>query len=476
MLDFLECSLSSFRACFSRERTFRTFVILVLSLILREDHLGVTSAIRALALDPGLYHCILHFFRSKAYTTESLRGCWCRLVSSSPLLLKVDGRIVLAGDGVKQSKEGYHMPGVKKLHQESEDSSKGEYIFGHLFGAVGVMIGNAVRSHCLPLSMTIQDGLQEAAGWEGSGISGESHVVQMIMNGYKAARILGRSILVLDRYFLTVPALRKLSELNGRDGSRVMEIVSKAKKSCVAFEKPVAEGSRKRGRPRKKGAPVKLSALFGEADKFKEVAVSMYGDQRTVRYRSIDLLWGNGLYQELRFVLVIYNGMQSILASTDITLSPETIIELYAHRFKIESSFREFKQQIGGFGYHFWTKALEKLNHFKKKNERDQLAKVTDEKGRRRILAAIDATERFVQLSCIAMGLVQMMALQCEDSGKIQALRYLRTKTNGKISEATMMHYLRKRFFVSLALRPHSFITQYITASQCREECDSEAA
>ena len=35
------------------------------------------------------------------------------------------------------------MPGVKKLHQDSEDSSKGEYIFGHLFGAVGAVISKS---------------------------------------------------------------------------------------------------------------------------------------------------------------------------------------------------------------------------------------------------------------------------------------------------------------------------------------------
>jgi hypothetical protein len=29
------------------------------------------------------------------------------------------------------------MPGIKKLHQESENSSKGEYIFGRMFGGIG---------------------------------------------------------------------------------------------------------------------------------------------------------------------------------------------------------------------------------------------------------------------------------------------------------------------------------------------------
>lgn len=146
MYEFPEASLASFRSCFSREKAFRWFVILIVAFILREDHPGVTSAIRTLVLDPGFYHSILHFFRSDAYRTNGLRNRWYSLVRSSPVLMKEQGRIILIGDGVKQSKEGYYMPGVKKLHQESEDSSKGEYIFGHLFGAVGVLVGNTHQS------------------------------------------------------------------------------------------------------------------------------------------------------------------------------------------------------------------------------------------------------------------------------------------------------------------------------------------
>ncbi|MCG8513845.1 MAG: hypothetical protein MI740_06880 [Halanaerobiales bacterium] len=49
---------------------------------------------------------------------------------------KEDDMTVLVGDGVNQSKEARKMPGVKRLHQESENSSKAEYIFGHLFGGI----------------------------------------------------------------------------------------------------------------------------------------------------------------------------------------------------------------------------------------------------------------------------------------------------------------------------------------------------
>jgi hypothetical protein len=46
--------------------------------------------------------------------------------------------------------------------------------------------------------------------------------------------------------------------------------------------------------------------------------------------------------------------------STSRSLDCETIIWLYAQRFKIEGMFGELKNRLGGFAYHFWTYSLEK--------------------------------------------------------------------------------------------------------------------
>ena len=43
----------------------------------------------------------------------------------------------------------------------------------------------------------------------------------------------------------------------------------------------------------------------------------------------MDLLWGQKLYQKLRFVLVEYDGQRSILVSTDLTPTAVQIIEIY---------------------------------------------------------------------------------------------------------------------------------------------------
>ena len=105
----IEKVLDDFRNLFHRKATYQWFVILVIGFMVRYDHLGVTSVIRALSLDGNCYETMLHFFRSKAYQLSAIRQRWCEVVRGSGLLYQVDGKTVLIGDGVKQSKEAYHM-------------------------------------------------------------------------------------------------------------------------------------------------------------------------------------------------------------------------------------------------------------------------------------------------------------------------------------------------------------------------------
>ena len=342
MLNFIDKVLCHFESCFSRKASFRWFVTITVGFMLRSDKLGVTSVIRDLALSPDSYLSMIHFFRASSWSLDAVRRCWFSAVKAYFPLYEEENFHVLVGDGVKQSKEGRRMPGVKKLFQESENSAKPEYIHGHMFGGLGILAGNAKSWACIPLSIRLHDGLQAACEWEGASISPASHVVKMVGDAYRAAQTFGNCFLLLDRYFLTVPALRTLNALN-RSGTVRLEIVSKAKKSCTAFEKPVPKKPG-RGRPPKKGTSIHLKELFASRkEQFLETQVELYGKLETIRYCHIDLLWGQKLYQELRFVLVEMNGIQSILASTSLELEPLSIIRLYSYRFRIECTFRELK-------------------------------------------------------------------------------------------------------------------------------------
>ena len=358
------------------------------------------------------------------------------------------------------------MPGVCKLFQESENVSKSPYTFGHMFGGLSAVIGNSEAYFSVPVSMDIHHGLDACADWdEDLSYRRTSHVVRMIENGYEAAMTMGKSILVLDRYFMTVPAFTRLQELNKE--KKLLDIVTRAKNNCIAYEEPEASSEKKKGRPRKKGNSLKLKDLFEtrKGDFIKGKAMQ-YGTSEEVSYLCLDLLWGAKFYQKFRFVLVVSHRGNAILVSTDLSLDPIKIIECYAMRFSIESCFRELKHQLGGFYYRFWTSSLPKLNRFKKRTETDNLSKVTDDKARSRVITTVGATERFVLFSCIAIGLTHMISMDETLSKEVDGHRYLRTKARKKISEATVLDYIRGNFFRLLLLSPESEITQIILERQ----------
>lgn len=131
MINEIGLILLMFRECFSRAASFHWFVIVIMGFILRLDRHGVSSIIRWLGLKPSLYTALLSFFRASSWNLKCIQQRWCEIVLSHCPLLTVNGRCLIAGDGIKISKEARKMPGVKRLHQESDNSGKTPAAFGN---------------------------------------------------------------------------------------------------------------------------------------------------------------------------------------------------------------------------------------------------------------------------------------------------------------------------------------------------------
>ena len=463
MWSFIEESLVSFRKYFSRTAAFSWFCILVIGIIIRSDHLGVTSVIRDLNLAYSCYENLIHFFRSSAFSLDDLVDHWYAYVNSLfCAYLYRNERLVFIIDGVKQSKEGHYMPGVKKLANDSDTQSKPQTMHGHMAGMLSLLIGNAEKMAALPLKMTIQDGVRAMSRWAGSGVSGESHIVQMFqMTSDAVVKFAKPAIVLADRLFLTAAAIEVIIQHNLKNKHK-LHLVTKCKKNVVAYMKP--EKKKGRGRPRKKGKAIHLNRLFDHVKWFRQKTMTLYGKQTVVRYCCVNLLWGVGRYYELRFVLVAYDNVTSILATTDLTMDPEDVIALYAFRFRIEHLFRSLKQFYGGFAYHFWTKAMPRLNRYKKKGDPDPLTLVTDLKDRARIIAALRATEVYMFICMAAIGINMILSIRYEIDPK--NLRYQRTPAKSKPSEENVQYCLRKEFPLFLAKQSESGINRIILSIQ----------
>lgn len=66
------------------------------------------------------------------------------------------------------------------------------------------------------------------------------------------------------------------------------------------------------------------------------------------------------------------------------------------------------------------------------------------EEDRLSVLTTVEAIERFVLCSEISMGIIPTIALNHAFVEMIEQHRYLRTSRKGKVSEATVIDYLRK--------------------------------
>lgn len=440
MWNFIHSVLSSFRACFSRTAAYNWFYTIVVGLMIRSDKLGLTSVIRDLNLAHSCYERIIHFFHSTAWNLKDLHQHWYDVVKEKNVAHQHKGKLVFVIDGTKQSKEGRRMPGVKKMANDSDTQSKPQIMHGHMAGMLSILIGTAEKIAALPLKMNIQDGVKEMCKWAGSGVSGESHLVQMFRMTSEAVNHFKQDAIVLaDRLFLTMTALKELKQHNNTSEYK-LHMVTKCKTNVVAYEKPGKTGGR--GRPRTKGKAHHLNEIFRLRKWFRRKTMVLYGKEKEVFYYAVNLLWGHGELFELRFVLVAYDNVTSILATTDLTMPAEEVIELYAKRFRIEHLFRSLKQYYGGFSYHFWTGAMPRLNRYKKKTDPDPLSTVTDTRQRERIISALRATEMYLFLCNVAIGLTMIVSIRF-DFDPLQ-LRYQRTPAKKKPSEENVQLYLRK--------------------------------
>lgn len=86
--------------------------------------------------------------------------------------------------------------------------------------------------------------------------------------------------------------------------------------------------------------------------------------------------------------------------------------------------------------------------------------------ARQKILEAVRAIEMHMALSCIAMGILQCLTIRFIGKVSSGQIRYQRTPSRGRVSEAAVMHYLRKYFFRLLGKQPELRITQIIQKQQ----------
>lgn len=412
-LEFVRC-LYCLRGACRRRRTFMWLAVVLVAWAVRFDLLGVTSLVRSSFLQPASYHLLLHFFHSNALVLDLLLAAWVRLAMSLFRPLTEGGYLILAADGLKVAKEGRKMPAVKCLHQESSNNSKSEFIMGHSFQVISLLVTAVTgQAFAVPLVSRICEGVI----WKRSARR-KTLLDKLAMMFLEVVGIMGRpALLVADAYYASRKVIEPLLQLGH-------QLISRVRSNAVAYHPPLEPRKRQRGRPKKYGGKVQLRNLFKAWQTFAETPSPVYDEQGiTIRYRSVDLLW-RPVGRLIRFVLVKHPQRGNIiLLCTDLKMDPLVAIKIYGLRFKIEVSFKQALHTLGAYAYHFWMRNMIRIRW----GAGDQNVAERSPKYVKAVERKIAAYHRYVQVACILQGLLQHLAINFSSTVWARFRSWLRT-------------------------------------------------
>jgi hypothetical protein len=458
-LLYLYQMLHTFRPLFARHLPWTMFCAVILGFIGSHHVEALTSICRFWHMDETGYHQLLHFFHSAAWCLDAVVAHWSRLVLAQHVAVMVQGRTVLLGDHTYVVKDARRMPGVVTLHQDSETQSKPTYFRGHHWGLVGLLVGSFSQALCLPLEARLHQGFAHIQDDDTDEAQRPTLAVRLVHIALQfAVRHDTPALLVLDAFFAIAPVFQLAASLwSLRLKQPFLAIVTRAKKNYVAYEPAQPQVTPSRGRPPKYGKTIKLTDVFEtHKEQFVNASCAVYGHVETVSYLVLNLLW-KPIKAPLRFVFAITSRGPIVLMCSDLESDPLMALALYCARVRIETLFAMLKSVLGAFAYRFWSKRLPRHSRKPKKNATLQAPHKEHLETVRRTW---QACERFVMLGCIAVGLLQLVALKFHDQVWDGFSLFLRTRSRALPSERTVKAVLGQelvrtfRHVASLATMP----------------------
>ena len=440
-LTYLYHMLGTFHHLFSRHTPWVLFCVVILGFIGTPHLEGLTSLCRFWLMGEADYHRLLHFFHSSAWCLDTLVSHWSHLVLSQQVAVTVQGRAVLLGDHTAVVKDARRMPGVVTLYQDSETQSKPTYYRGHYWGVVGLLVGSLAEAFCLPLEARLHQGFAHLDPEQSSPTDRDTQGVKLVQMALDfALRHDIPSILVLDAFF-SIGAVFELANSVWSIALKqpYLTILTRAKKSYVAYLEPPVPTPTPRGRPRKYGDKVKLKDVFETYQaQFLQASCQVYGHVETISYLALNLMW-KPIKGPVRFIFAITSRGPIVLMCSDLTMEPLMAISLYCARTRIETMFSMLKGVLGTFAYRFWSRYIPRHSRKPKKN-----ADLKPPQARH--VPAVQQTwlacERFVMLGCVALGMLQLIALKFHGPIWASFTCYLRTRSRALPSERTVKEVL----------------------------------
>jgi len=276
---------------------------------------------------------------------------WSKLWSMIPSPL-TDGRLLVALDDFVNPKTGRKIFGCSHIFDHAAKTNQSKYPWAQNVVLVGLLKRIKDRWACLPLAHKFYLPKKALASkFDNMNIPGEATLFQTKLE--QSAEMLVQ----LAHHFVGVPLTVVCDSWFGNNGlfkpvrkhlGDSFHLLSRLRSNTVLYNMTPKRTTGKRGRPRKYGNRLGSCAEIAARTKIQASShrVFLYGHHRDVLVTT-KLVMLKTLKCPVRVIWVFRKTQWIALFSTDLDLSIEQIIEYYGARWKIESGFKEIKQDIG---------------------------------------------------------------------------------------------------------------------------------
>ena len=333
-----------------RERA-SLFIYTLLSIIVPFTSSMTSNCYRCLETLFGISIKKKRFYTFMASPTMPWFNLWRTVWSLIPSP-QTDGRIIVALDDFINPKVGKNIFGCETIFDHAAKANQSTYPWAQNVVTVGLLKKVKGRWACLFLDFRFYlpkktiEAKKETAMIRGAVVPFQTKLAQA-----------GQMLIEIANHFSGVPVLAVMDSWFGNDslwkpvrkviGER-FNLLSRLRCNNVLYARPGKRKSGQRGRSRKYGERLgTVTELAGLVQKeARSYMVNLYGKRcKVIAYDRIVML--KTLKRSVRVVWVFRQTRWVALFTTDLNLSVTQIIEYYGARWKIESGFKELKQDIG---------------------------------------------------------------------------------------------------------------------------------
>jgi hypothetical protein len=320
------------RPCFTKH-SFETFVHLVTGMVAQTGRRTVTGMLTGAGLSRLWPHHRAHAFFSRAsWDPDRLGLRLARAVVEA--LLPAGAPILVVIDDTLLHRAGKKVFGVLWAH---DGSGRGKDKLGYgntwVVCAVVACLPFAARPVALPVAARL---------WRGRATASRTDLALDMVHDLAA--------LFPDRtVHVTGDAAYHSKKVAGLPGP--VTFTTRLPRNA-ALSEPTPPRTRKRGRPRKKGAALGSLAAIAKTATWRLTVVERYGRTEFVWITELECLW-YGAFKDLPVRLVLVRDLNSAnpydlaLITTDLDSPADDLVERYGTRWPIESVFEHMRQDLG---------------------------------------------------------------------------------------------------------------------------------